>query len=72
MGQMFAQMASLVMNQSETLTRIEDDIECGLQETVEGHAYVQNVYDITQGNRSMIVKIFAILLFFIILFLMWT
>ena len=72
MGQLFSQMASLVMQQSETITRIEDDIEAGLQETVEGHENIKTVYDITQGNRSMIVKIFVLLVLFIFIFLVWT
>lgn len=33
MGEMFTQLSSLVLQQSETITRIEDDVEVGLQET---------------------------------------
>ncbi|RYH24221.1 hypothetical protein EON65_17000 [archaeon] len=72
MGEMFTQMASLVAEQGETITRIEDDVEEGLMHTTEAKDHIQRVYDITKGNRSMIIKVFAILLFFILLFLVWT
>lgn len=72
MGELFAQMASLVAEQSETITRIEDDVEAGLMNTKDAHESIQKVYDITKGNRSMIIKIFLLLLFFICLFLWWT
>ena len=35
MGQLFSQMATLVQEQSETISRIEDDVESGLENTVE-------------------------------------
>ena len=72
MGQLFAQMATLVLEQSETLARIEDDVEIGLSDTKEAHVSMENLYSITKGNRSMIFKIFGLLVFFIFLFLVWT
>lgn len=72
MGQLFTQMASLIAEQSEVITRIEDDVEIGHQNTVEGYASLQQAYDITKGNRGMILKIFLILIFCIFLFLVWT
>jgi t-SNARE complex subunit (syntaxin) len=72
MGQLFAQMATLVSEQSEVIQRIEDDVESGLVDTLEAQGHIQQVYDITKGNRSMILKIFALLVVFIFLFLVWT
>lgn len=72
MGQLFSQMATLVLEQSETLARIEDDVEIGLSDTKEAHQSMENLYEITKGNRSMIIKIFLLLIFFIFLFLVWT
>lgn len=72
MGQLFAQMATLVSEQSETIMRIEDDVELGYQETKQAQGHLQTVYDITKGNRSLILKIFALLVVFIFLFLYWT
>lgn len=57
-------MANLVMAQGETVTRIEDDVESGLMETKEAHKSMESFYEITKGNRSMILKIFAIMIFF--------
>ena len=71
MGSLFTQMAGLVMEQGETLARIEDDIESGLEQTVAAHAEMQYFYDISKGNRALIVKILLLLAFFAILFLRW-
>ena len=72
MGQLFSKMASLVSEQSETLSRIEDDVESGLADTIDANESMNKLYDITKGNRGMILKIFALLIFFIFLFIMWT
>jgi len=72
MGELFSQMAQLVMVQSETIARIEDDVENGLEDTIEGHKSMTAFQEITRGNRSMILKIFALLIFFIFLFLVWS
>ena len=71
MGALFSQMASLIVEQGETIVRIEDDVETGLQETTEGQKSMEYLYEITKGNRSMIIKIFGLLVFFIFLFLVW-
>lgn len=72
MGELFAQMATLITQQSETITRIEDDVEIGLTQTTEAHDSMQKFYEITKGNRSMIIKVFLLLIFLIFLFLVWT
>jgi len=69
MGALFQQMAALVVEQSETISRIEDDVENGLVDTKEGHKHLTDYYERSKGNRSMILKIFALLAFFVILFL---
>jgi syntaxin 5 len=72
MGQLFSKMSELVMAQGETITRIEDDVEFGLAETKEAHESMVYFHEITKGNRGLIVKIFALLIFFIFLFLYFT
>ena len=72
MGKLFAQMSNLVMAQSETIQRIEDDVETGLEDTTEAHADLLYVHELTKGNRSLILKIFGLLVFFILLFIVWT
>lgn len=71
MGGLFAQMASLIVEQGETITRIEDDVELGHQQTTDAQESMQYFYEITKGNRGMIFKIFGLLIFFIFLFLVW-
>lgn len=72
MGELFGRMASLVMEQGETIAHIEDDVEAGLDNTKQAQAHLQTTYDITKGNRGVILKIFGMLICFIILFLYWT
>lgn len=72
MGQLFSKMATLVSEQSETLSRIEDDVESGLADTIDANESMNKLYEITKGNRGMILKIFALLIFFIFLFIVWT
>jgi len=71
MGELFSQMANLVMAQSETITRIEDDVESGLSETMDAHKNMEQFYEITKGNRSMIVKLFLIMMLVAFVFLFW-
>ena len=72
LGSLFTQMATLVVSQGEIVQRIEDDVEAGLSNVEQGHEEMTKFYDITKGNRSLIIKILALLLFFILLFLWWT
>lgn len=72
MGQLFSRMAELVVEQGEVIGRIEDDVEMGLENTLEANKYIENVYEITKGNRGMILKIFLLLIFFIFVFLVWS
>jgi len=71
LGSLFQQMASLVVEQSETIQRIEDDVENGLVDTKEGHRHLTDYYERSKGNRGVILKVFALLAFFILLFLWW-
>jgi syntaxin 5 len=72
MGKLFSQMSTLVMQQSEVITRIEDDVEAGLAETSEAHESMLYFHEITKGNRALIFKVFGLLIFFIVLFLYFT
>lgn len=71
MGKLFSEMASLVLEQGETLGRVEDDVEAGLEDTKHAHRSIGETYEMTRGNRAMIVKIFLLLVFFAVLFLVW-
>jgi syntaxin 5 len=71
MGELFSQMTSLIASQSETISRIEDDVESGYVDTSEGHKHMLAFDEVTRGNRSMIIKIFALMVAFIFLFLIY-
>jgi t-SNARE complex subunit (syntaxin) len=65
-------MTNLVMAQSETISRIEDDVEDSLQNVAQAHESMQSFAEVTKGNRGMILKVFGLLIFFIFVFLVWT
>lgn len=68
---MFASMANLVAEQSQTISRIEDDVESGLSNAEQAHKHMTDFYNISKGNRSMILKVFGLLLLFILIFTVW-
>ena len=72
MGQLFTQMSSLVLEQGETLQRIEDDVEGGLVDTEDGYKNMVDYQNITKGNRALVVKVFAVLVFMVVLFMYLT
>ncbi|CAB9521278.1 SNARE domain [Seminavis robusta] len=63
---MFSKMANLVVQQGEVVERVEDDVEEGLVEVIAGQQEITTLYDIKKGNRGLIIKVFALLIFFII------
>ena len=66
LGGMFAKMSTLISQQGEMLERIEDDVEAAGAEIDAGHDELVKVYGMTKGNRGLILKVFAILIFLII------
>ena len=66
LGTMFTKMTSLISQQGEVLEKVEDDVEAGLQEIIGGENEIQNLYAIRKGNRGLIIKLFSLLIFFII------
>ena len=67
LGQMFSKFSSLVAEQQEVVMHIEDDVEAAHGHVAEGQAHLTRYYQIIQGNRGLIIKIFALLIGFIIL-----
>lgn len=66
LGCMFTKMSSLISTQGEILVRIEDDVENAYMDINDGHDELTKVYGLTKSNRGLIIKIFCILLFFIV------
>ncbi|KAL3764917.1 hypothetical protein ACHAWU_003777 [Discostella pseudostelligera] len=66
LGVMFHKMSSLIVQQGETLERIEDDVESAGLDIDAGHDELVKVYGMTKGNRGLILKVFGVLIFLII------
>ena len=52
----------------QVIVRIDDDMEMALEDVNKGHTEMQNYLRIVKGNRSVIIKVFLIMIAFIILF----
>ena len=63
---MFSKMSTLIHSQGETLVKIEDDVEAAMDHVEAGKDEIFKLYEWTKGNRALIIKVFAILIFFII------
>ena len=66
LGAMFNKMSTLISTQGEILVRIEDDVENAYNDINDGQNELVKVYGYTKSNRGLIIKIFCILLFFIV------
>jgi len=44
------------------INRIDDDVELALADVERGHADMQDFYRIVSGNRSVIIKVFVVLI----------
>jgi len=66
LGVMFTKMSTLISQQGEVLERIEDDVERAGGDIDAGHEEIVKLYGMTKGNRGLILKVFGILIFFIV------
>lgn len=63
---MFSKMSHLIQSQGETLVKIEDDVEAAMDHVEAGREEIVKLYEWTKGNRGLIIKVFALLIFFIV------
>jgi hypothetical protein len=47
-------------------------VESGLENSEEAHKHMSEFYKYTVGQRGVIIKVFALLLFFMLLLVVWT
>jgi len=59
LGEVFQRFSALVSEQGEALKLIDEDVEAALEEVEEGQVHIAKTYSITQGNRGVILKVFA-------------
>jgi len=62
----FGKMATLITQQSETLEKVEDDVEAAMADVTAGHGEITTLYSLKKGNRALILKVFGLLIFFIV------
>ncbi|KAH9096676.1 hypothetical protein Ae201684P_013342 [Aphanomyces euteiches] len=68
-GGMYSRMTGLLASQEEMLGRIEDDMTTAHANVESGYEELMKYFSTVSSNRSLILKIFLILLLFIYLFL---
>ena len=81
LGSIFERLSTMITEQGEMIDRLDDNLDAaevnvnmGYQELVK---YGQNVYEMDKdlmssfSNRSLIMKLFGVLIFFIIFFLIF-
>jgi syntaxin 5 len=66
LGTLFGKMTHLISAQGEQLEKLEDDVEAAMGDVTAGQEEIQTLYSIKKGNRALIIKVFAILIFFIL------
>ena len=66
LGTLFFKMSTLISQQAEVVDKVEDDVEAALVDVSAGQQEITTLYSIKKGNRALIIKVFAILIFFII------
>jgi len=62
----FGKMATLISQQSDVLEKVEDDVEAAMLDVNAGHSEITTLYSLKKGNRALIVKVFGLLIFFIV------
>ena len=67
-GQMFTKMSHMIVHQEEMVQRIDSDVTGSLDHINDGHSELLKYFNNISGNRSLILKLFAILIFFIVVF----
>lgn len=68
LGTMFSRMATMVAEQGEVVNRIDDDTEISHMHVKQGQSELEKYFRNLQGDRALILKLFAVLIFFIVLF----
>uniref|UniRef100_A0A0G4I8Q1 t-SNARE coiled-coil homology domain-containing protein n=1 Tax=Chromera velia CCMP2878 TaxID=1169474 RepID=A0A0G4I8Q1_9ALVE len=66
LGQMFQRVAQLVTSQGEMIERIDEDTTQTLENVNQAQAELLKYYNWAKSNRSLIIKVFLVLMFFIL------
>lgn len=71
LSQMFLKMASLVTAQEEMIQRIDHDVDETLTNVEQGQDHLLKYFQHMSSNRFLIMKVFAILMFFVVFFVVF-
>lgn len=71
LAQMFQKMAVLVTAQEEMVQRIDEDVDHTLQNVEAGQEHLLKYFKYISSNRALILKVFAILIFFVVFFVVF-
>jgi hypothetical protein len=67
LGSIFQQLAEMVNAQGQQLQRVDENVEDSLANVREGHSQLQRYWRGMSTNRGLVMKVFAVMLFFIVL-----
>uniref|UniRef100_A0AAV1V0Q3 t-SNARE coiled-coil homology domain-containing protein n=1 Tax=Peronospora matthiolae TaxID=2874970 RepID=A0AAV1V0Q3_9STRA len=65
---MYTRMATMVAEQGEMISRIDDDMDIAQTNVEAAHDELLKLFNMVQGNRSLILKLFLVLIIVIFLF----
>ena len=63
---LFGKMTTLIVQQNEVIDKIEDDVESAHADVRAGQDEITVLYELKKGNRPLILKVFGLLIFFIV------
>ena len=71
LGGIFYQLAAIIKEQEEIMVRIDSNVEDAAINVEQGHSEILKYFQSVTSNRRLMVKIFGILIFFFIFFVIF-
>jgi syntaxin 5 len=71
LGGIFQQLATMISQQQEQVERIDMNMDDTLHYVDEGHSQLLQYFKSVSSNRSLMIKSFAVVIFFAILFILF-
>ncbi len=68
---MFSRMGTLVAAQEEMVQRIDTDVDSASHHISQGQSELLKLLHSLRGNRGLILKMFAIILIFVVFFILF-
>ena len=71
-GQLFNKMSHMIVQQEEMVRRIDADVEGASDNVGRGHSELLKYFNNISGNRGLILKVFAVIIFFVVFFALFS